>query len=108
MNTRKGFVTVHIAAIIIFLCLTFFSVRHVSGNFTEHAKAADSSTLTYISVPISSDDTLWSIAKEYYTDDFGSIKSYIKEIKRCNSLSTDDIYAGCNIVVPVYISPSNS
>lgn len=64
--------------------------------------AVDESSICYLSVPISNQDTLWSIAEEYYTEEFGSVKNYIKEIKECNSLSSDAIYAGNHIIVPVY------
>lgn len=56
-----------------------------------------------MSVYIETDDTLWSIAYKYYSEEFGSIEDYIKEIKKCNSLKSDAIYAGRHIIVPVYI-----
>lgn len=64
---------------------------------------ADNSNITYISVYIETDDTLWSIAYKYYSKEFGSIENYIKEIKKCNSLKSDAIYAGRYIIVPIYI-----
>lgn len=64
---------------------------------------ADNSNITYMSVYIETDDTLWSIAYKYYSEEFGSIEDYIKEIKKCNSLKSDAIYAGRHIIVPVYI-----
>lgn len=64
---------------------------------------ADNSNITYMSVYIETDDTLWSIAYKYYSEEFGSIEDYIKEIKKCNSLKSDAIYAGRHIIIPVYI-----
>lgn len=69
-----------------------------------HIKAAGSmetGSINYISVLVTSDDTLWSIADRYYSDEFGTVKDYIKEIKRCNVLKSDNIYAGRHIIVPV-------
>ena len=54
-----------------------------------------------ISVPIKEGDTLWSIASEYYTDDYTDINELINEIKNCNGIS-DKIKIGETILVPCY------
>ena len=35
--------------------------------------------------------------------EYGSLQNYIKEIKRCNSLTTDNINAGSSLLVPIYV-----
>ena len=102
MHKKKLLVRLHLSLLILLLCSAIFSITDIATSTVEKANAADTN-LSYISVPISSNDTLWSIAQEYYTDYYGSISNYIKEIKRCNSLTSDDIYAGNNIIVPLYI-----
>ncbi len=54
------------------------------------------------SIVIEKGDTLWDLAKEYYTSDFSSIKEYIKEIKRLNGLKNDNITAGNYLLIPHY------
>ena len=63
----------------------------------------DNSTYTITSVQIQTGDTLWSIAKEYYSEEFSSLTCLLIEIKRMNGLSSDTIYAGNYILVPQYI-----
>lgn len=75
-------------------------MNHFSST---HAHAAiDESKITYISVPIVAKDTLSGIAAEYYSAEFGSMDNYVAKIKEYNSLSSDEIYAGNHLIVPVY------
>lgn len=57
-----------------------------------------------VSVMVEKDDTIWKIARKYYTEECGSMKEYITEIKKCNSLDTDTIYAGYPLIIPVWVS----
>ena len=86
--------------LIIILLILGLSILYTNKKNTSKA---DNSNITYMSVYIETDDTLWSIAYKYYSEEFGSIEDYIKEIKKCNSLKSDAIYAGRHIIVPVYI-----
>lgn len=88
--------------IAVFVILIMGVSRLVKPAASPVYAAVDESRVYYLSVPISNQDTLWSIAEEYYTEEFGSVKNYIKEIKECNSLSSDAIYAGNHIIIPVY------
>lgn len=54
------------------------------------------------SVYIEKGDSLWTIAKEFYTEGNRSMKAYIDEIKDCNHLSSNKIKEGQNLVVPYY------
>ena len=54
------------------------------------------------SVKINDGDTLWSIAANYYTDDYDNYIDYIEEIKKSNGLSSDIIQAGNYIIVPYF------
>ena len=54
----------------------------------------------YTSIPIEKGDTLWSIAKEYMTEDYDGIEEYIREIRRVNHLSGDKIDAGRYLAIP--------
>ena len=60
----------------------------------------------YKVVEIKDGDSLWSIAKENMdnTNDSGfiNIYQYIHEIKRCNNMKSNQINAGCYLMVPYY------
>ena len=88
-------------ALVICLSVILLIIYIISVNSNRTAYSIDTGNISYISVPITTNDTLWSIADKYYADEFGTIKDYVKEIKRCNSLKSDNIYAGRYIVVPV-------
>lgn len=100
-NQWKRGLCILAAVSILFLAIyCVFSTTSVSAG----ESAMQNTELSYKSVHITSNDTLWSIARENYTKEQGSMKEYIKEIKRCNSLSSDRINAGSSIIVPVYLS----
>ena len=77
--------------VLLFLPAKKASANHVVNN-----------TYTITSVQVTSGDTLWSIAKEYYSEEFSSLNGLVIEIKRINGLSSDIIYAGNYILVPQY------
>lgn len=56
-----------------------------------------------ISVKIEKGDTLWSIANEYISEEYTDLNSFIQEIKFSNGLTSDQIYEGRYIIVPVYM-----
>ena len=70
-------------------------------------KAQESANdIQYKVVEIKNGDSLWSIAKENmdHTNDSGfiNIYQYIHEIKRCNNMKSNQINAGCYLMVPYY------
>lgn len=85
------------------LLLLFFTITKSRFFTFSHAQAAiDESRIQYLSVPIVAEDTLSEIALEYYSDEFGSMDQYISKIKEYNSLSSDAIYAGNHLIIPIY------
>ena len=70
-------------------------------------KAQESANdIQYKVVELKNGDSLWSIAKENMdnTNDSGliNIYQYIHEIKRCNNMKSNQINAGCYLMVPYY------
>ena len=70
-------------------------------------KAQESANdIQYKVVEIKDGDSLWSIAKENMdnTNDSGfiNIYQYIHEIKRCNNIKSNQVNAGCYLMVPYY------
>lgn len=85
------------------IALFLFAVMQNHFFTSSHAQAAiDESRIRYLSVPIVAEDTLSDIALEYYSDEFGSMDQYISRIKEYNSLTSDAIYAGNHLIIPVY------
>lgn len=64
-------------------------------------KTDNKQTRYYTSICVSSNDTLWSIAKEYRPDNC-DISAYISDIKAINHMTSDTIYAGQNIIIYYY------
>lgn len=56
----------------------------------------------YTSVYVSQGESLWSIASEYWTKEYPDIQAYIREIKRLNGISSDNIQSGKYLCIPYY------
>jgi hypothetical protein len=55
------------------------------------------------SIQVEKGDTLWSIANEYRDcEHYESTTDYIKEVRKINSLTSDNIIAGSHIIIPYY------
>ena len=70
-------------------------------------KAQESANdIQYKVVEIKNGDSLWSIAKENMDNTnnsgFINIYQYIHEIKRCNNMKSNQVNAGCYLMVPYY------
>ncbi len=103
--TLSRYYPIQIVSTIFILSMLFCGEYHgteISSNNIEAVK--QNSELSFKSISVSEHDTLWSIAKENYPNDYyDSLNDYIKEIKRCNSLVSDCINAGSSLIVPIYI-----
>lgn len=86
-----------ISTVLIILSFTLLSTTVFASSPSDNVKVIKS-------VKIEAGDTLWSIAKEYITDEYKDIRTYIKEIKKTNGLTDDIITEGCYIIVPYYVS----
>ena len=95
----------HIFSIFIIFSSFFCLGYHIAGSYSEHMEIkSPGMAIGFKSVSVKEHDTLWSIAKENYSKEFqGSLNDYIREIKRCNSLSSSYINAGSSLVVPIYM-----
>lgn len=89
---------------LLILAMLGFTASHIAAAYSSEAKAANQQELSFKSVKVSVNDTLWSIAKENYSAEYGTFKEYVQEIMRCNSLSSEDINAGSSLIIPIYIS----
>lgn len=84
--------------VVMLLGAFLFSSNRKAGATTHNVKY-------YTCISIDADDTLWSIADTYITDEYNSINQYIDEVKSINNLTSDKIYYGATLVVPYYAAP---
>lgn len=102
MRRYKFFIPCVIAAFLMGL-LVMSGISRISAT-PSRTQAANIREKRIISVMVQDDDSIWSIARNYYTDECGSMKKYVTEIKECNSITSDTIYAGYPLIVPVWAS----
>lgn len=89
--------------VVLLMLLSLFFVTRVMAMEDGHEP-----TKTVTSVCIQPGDSLWSIAKDFYTPECGNFQDYIMEIKRSNNLKGDTIHAGAYIIVPYYTMEQKS
>lgn len=100
---KRSLSILQIFAFSFLLILLFFIImKSPLFSFSHPQAAIDESRIQYLSVPIVAEDTLSGIALEYYSDEFGSMDQYISKIKEYNSLTSDAIYAGNHLIIPIY------
>lgn len=92
-----------LTCILVIMAAIFLMILFILPEKTASAGNTTGGTYTITSVKIEEGDSLWSIAKEHYTDEFSSLTNYIAEIKRMNGLSSDMLYADSYILVPQYV-----
>ncbi|MBE5950240.1 MAG: LysM peptidoglycan-binding domain-containing protein [Lachnospiraceae bacterium] len=100
---RQCIIRKRMILLFVFTAFVILTVMLFLPGKTAAAKNEPTGTYRILSIEIETGDSLWSIATEYFTEDFGSIPSYIREIKRMNGLNSDTLYAGDYIVVPCYL-----
>ncbi len=90
-------------AVIICVLTAILSLILVFNVTTSAHNTYDTETV-YTNHYINDGDTLWDIANENYTPEYGSFKEYLNEIRSLNHLTSDVIHAGEYLVIPTTIS----
>lgn len=86
----------------IFLLVIFWAAGIIISSGKSNAASSDNSYKYYTSIEIQKGDTLWSIAEEYITAEYGSVQDYVTEIKALNGLGDDRIHAGQYLTISYY------
>lgn len=76
-----------------------------ASAISPEVQSSDTSNATkkyYMSVVVEAGDSLYSIAKKYYSEDYESIEKYILEIKKVNRIRSDYICQGSYLTIPYY------
>lgn len=97
-QVRRNIILLITSVIAILACSFFIFTMSTQASDKEHQP----SYKYYKSIEIKKGDTLWSIAHENMDEHYSSISSYIEEVKRMNSLSSNQIKAGSYLIVPYY------
>ena len=85
------------AALLSLVAVTFLLIFHFTPQNTQADSEPKAPTYKYYtSIRVSSGDTLWDIAKEYRTEEYSDISSYIAEVREINHLSSNQITDGIN------------
>lgn len=102
-NTGVSLVFLYkIGFVVLFTVALILSIIFLLPERTAAAENDRNASYRIFSVEIESGDTLWTIAEEYYSEEFDSIQEYIREIKRMNNLSSDVLFEGAYLLIPCY------
>jgi hypothetical protein len=86
-----------LAAIILAVFLSAFGTSLKAEAGTDDRRGEK--TVSVVSVK--EGDTIWSIAADFYTEDYKNMNELVDEIKSCNG-SSDRIFIGQKLFVPHY------
>ena len=92
-----------IAALILAAVLLTFLFNIVLANSSIQGDV-DISGKGYVTLTVTSEDTLWTIAGEHMNSDYYTYESFIQEVCEMNGILDDTIYAGEQILIPVIAS----
>ena len=101
------FIHRHMKLIVGLTAIALFIGVFLLGSANNEGKA-DASTYNvkyFKCIDIEADDTLWSIADQYMSEEYSSSEDYIQEVKSINNLTSDTIYSGATLVIPYYAAP---
>lgn len=93
-----------ILGVVAFL-LIFGTLAIGAGDGSDRVDASTYNEKYFMCIKVEEDDTLWTIAEEYISEEYSSIEEYIDEVKSINNLTSDKIYNGATLVIPYYASP---
>lgn len=88
--------------LIITICAIIIVLASLVPPIVNASTSRPERTMQVKSIEIQDGDSLWSIAKQYYTDEYASLSDYIEEIKESNNMSEDTIHTGNYIIIPYY------
>ena len=94
--------------LIIGVAVLLLIIGVIAAGASDGSDKVDASTYNekyFMCIDVEADDTLWSIAEEYISEEYSSIDEYIAEIKSINNLTSDKIYSGATLVIPYYAPP---
>lgn len=94
-NHHGQFIFFSASGLIIVIVCIMLNVFPVSADSTH----SQTGSVYYTSIEIQPGDTLWDIAEETMTSEYSSIPEYVKVLKEMNSLDSDRLEAGQNLII---------
>lgn len=92
--TILGAAFITIFAVFIFGCILSKTHKCIAGN---------NDNKYFTNITIDKGDTLWNLAEEYMDEEhYSSIYEYMDELRDMNNLTSDELYAGQNLIVTYY------
>ena len=83
----------------VFLSMIFLIVLTAFFLFFNHTDAKN--LVQYQTIQVNQGDTLWAIAGNWAPEGM-DVREYIYNIKKANNMERSDIYAGDELLLPVY------
>ncbi len=106
LKSILDFIHRHFRLTVGFICtLLIFGLVIGFGPAGDKVDASNINEKYFMCIDIEPDDTLWSIACEYMSEEYDSVEDYIAEIKSINNLTSDKIISGGTLVIPYYSYP---
>lgn len=104
-NRRRQVRQHRIALILSLFSIITASILLISFSTEANDMEHQPSYKYYKSIEITKGDTLWSIANDNFDSaHYKDINEYVSEVKKLNTLSSNDIIAGRYVIVPYYAS----
>lgn len=100
LRKKRRVVTNNNIMLIILFAMIFLFLIFIQSQIA-NAKEKDSYKKSFVTIEISTGDTLSSIAATYGKPGQDS-HEYIEEVISMNQLTDDTIHSGCYLIVPVY------
>lgn len=74
---------------------------------TEKCVADTNENKYFTNITVDEGDTLWNVASEHMDEEhYDSIYEYMDEIKSMNNMTSEELYAGQNLVITYYDAPT--
>lgn len=99
-NAKRRMILLLATVLLVTIASMIFGSSFSSAQ--DQATGENGSYKYYKSISIKKGDSLWSIAKEYRTNDYDSTEAYIQELREMNHLTSDTIHEGQHLVVAYY------
>lgn len=96
-EVRRNIIVIISSILILTLAIVMIASFSSQASDREH----QISYKYYKSIQLKAGDTLWSIAKMYVDSEY-NINEYIAEVKKINSLKSNQIKQGSYLIVPYY------
>lgn len=94
-RSKSGFLRGIIIVSILTICVCFLGHHVTKADHPRNPKLITK-------VEVKAGDSVWNIAEQYYSSEFGSLNDYIEEIEDINGISAEYVQAGGTLTIPYY------